>query len=34
MARRTAGRALAAGRLSPQRAEALLDVLGTKESAS
>jgi predicted short-subunit dehydrogenase-like oxidoreductase (DUF2520 family) len=34
MARRTADRALAAGRLSPQRAEALLDVLGSKGSAS
>jgi len=34
MARRTADRALAAGRLTPQRAEALLDVLAVKESAS
>jgi predicted short-subunit dehydrogenase-like oxidoreductase (DUF2520 family) len=34
MARRTADRALASGRLSPQRAEALLDVLGAKESTS
>src|SRR5262249_5453433 len=34
MARRTADRALGAGRLPPQRAEALLDVLAVKESAS
>ncbi len=34
MARRTADRALASGRLTPQRAEALLDVLASKERAT
>jgi predicted short-subunit dehydrogenase-like oxidoreductase (DUF2520 family) len=33
MARRTADRALASGRLDPQRAEALLDVLASREAA-
>lgn len=33
LARRTADRALASGRLDPQRAEALLDVLASRESA-
>jgi predicted short-subunit dehydrogenase-like oxidoreductase (DUF2520 family) len=33
MARRTADRALACGRLDPQRAEALLDVLASREAA-
>jgi len=32
MARRTADRALASGRLAPERAEALLDVLSSKEA--
>jgi predicted short-subunit dehydrogenase-like oxidoreductase (DUF2520 family) len=34
MARRTADRALASGRLDPRRAEALLDVLASRESAT
>jgi predicted short-subunit dehydrogenase-like oxidoreductase (DUF2520 family) len=34
MARRTADRALASGRLAPERAEALLDVLASKEAAT
>jgi predicted short-subunit dehydrogenase-like oxidoreductase (DUF2520 family) len=34
MARRTADRALASGRLAPERAEALLDVLASREAAT